>query len=334
MATNDYRLYPGPLEWRESGNSYQDQLAKRQRAIEVEEYTRRMMGPAAAHKKMTRTQVINRAWDDRHSWLQKWFESSKPYWVVVVAQNQDFRHGAPDQPAYSTGPVVRLGEAMCATEREEVVFELRVVPEPNVDCYEIIVRDHRISGKVDPLVMHKGPLIECPLYRTNQAGYYAGDPEPKREAGMNYTTAIFLVNTDVRCVGVSYEPNAVDPTKPGVQVPFKTMNKDLGVGDLVVVPTDTRHRFTVAKVEAVDIDVDFDAGFQMKWVVDPVNQAGYDSVLTQEAKAIEIMKSAEKRAKRDELGAKIMADNPDLQALGIVNANPSLAAPPVPEKDT
>lgn len=135
---------------------------------------------------------------------------------------------------------------------------------------------------------------------------------------MNYSTAIFLINKDVRAVAVSYEVN-VDGSGVRPFHLFKTFDQSIAVGDLVVIPTDSRHRHTVARVEDVDVEVDFDSGVQMKWLLDKVDDSAASGVIAQEAEAIKQIKSAEARAKREELAAKLMADNPDLAGLSISN---------------
>lgn len=145
---------------------------------------------------------------------------------------------------------------------------------------------------------------------------------------MNYSTAILLVRKDIRTVAVSY-----DVTAEGKGVaPFttyKTPDPSVKVGDLVIVPTDTRHCMTVGRVEAVDMEVDFDSPAQLKWLVGPaIDTTAYDALLAAESEAIVAIRSAETRRKREELAEKLMADNPDLQRLGSLDVNPALAAPP------
>ena len=81
---------------------------------------------------------------------------------------------------------------------------------------------------------------------------------------MNHSTAIFLINNDVRAIAVTYEKIdlAKDTTKmmkyqaaylsggrlPDGAVVFKTMDTAIKVDDFVIVPTDTRHGMTVCKV--------------------------------------------------------------------------------------
>jgi len=137
---------------------------------------------------------------------------------------------------------------------------------------------------------------------------------------MNFSTAIFLINKDVRAVAVSYEKNG-DGTGAAPFHTFKTFDQDLKIGDHVVIPTDTRHGMTVARVEAVDVEIDFDSAVQIKWLVDRVDTVAAQAIAAQEADAIARIKSAEARAARDKLAAKLLADNPDLAALPLSNVS-------------
>lgn len=67
---------------------------------------------------------------------------------------------------------------------------------------------------------------------------------------MNYTTAVFLINKNVRAVMCNYEPDAEHKTTM-----FKTLDTAIRVGDFVIVPTKTRHGMTVSKIVEVDVDV-------------------------------------------------------------------------------
>lgn len=142
---------------------------------------------------------------------------------------------------------------------------------------------------------------------------------------MNYSTAIFLVRKDIRAVTVSYE---VDTDGKGIKpfVAYKTPDPDLAVGAYVVIPTDTRHGMTVARVEEVDVDLDVDFTAQVKWLVGQVDRSFYDSLIEAENDVIAKIKSAEKRRRQEELAEKILADNPDLRELGAMDI-PSLPAP-------
>lgn len=133
---------------------------------------------------------------------------------------------------------------------------------------------------------------------------------------MNYSTAVFLINKNIRAVHATYE--ADDNAKREV---FKTLDQTIAVGDFVIVPTDTRHKMTVCKIVDTDVDVDFDSSTPIKWLVGKVDQAAYAQVLAQEAEAITAIKSAEIRQKREDLAAKLLKDNAGLKALPIAGAS-------------
>ena len=134
---------------------------------------------------------------------------------------------------------------------------------------------------------------------------------------MNYTTAVFLINKNVRAVLCNYEPDA-----PDKKVMFKTLDPAIREGDLVIVPTKTRHGFTVSKVVETDVDVDFDNQTAIAWLVCKIEQADYEATLAQEGDAITVIKSAEKTKKRNELAAALLVDSKDaLKALPITVMN-------------
>lgn len=122
---------------------------------------------------------------------------------------------------------------------------------------------------------------------------------------MNYSTAVFLINDDVRCIACTYEEN-------GSQTLFKTLKQSIDVDDFVIVPTNTRHKMTVVKVVETDVDVDLDASTSMDWIVGVVSTAEYERVLEMESAAIETIKSAEKRKKRDEMREAIFKDREEM----------------------
>lgn len=148
---------------------------------------------------------------------------------------------------------------------------------------------------------------------------------------MNYSTAIFLVNANVRAVLTSYEtPDPVTNKPTGKLTMYKTTDRTVKPGDMVLVPTTTRHKMTVVRVEEVDVEVDLESGVQVDWLIGHApNRDAYNALVTTEADGIAQIKSAEKKAKQDELRAKLLADNPALAALGDVTA--MALPPPVPE---
>jgi hypothetical protein len=134
---------------------------------------------------------------------------------------------------------------------------------------------------------------------------------------VNYSTAIFLINPKVRAIQAIYEPDTDSRKQPrGI---FKTFDQSISVGDYILVPTETRHKMTVNKVVEVDVEPDLETTTQINWVIGTVDKSMYEEVLASEAKAIELMKAAEKTHAREELRKKMMAhvDETKLAALQI-----------------
>ena len=122
---------------------------------------------------------------------------------------------------------------------------------------------------------------------------------------MNYSTAVFLINNAARAVKAIYE--ADDKSSP--RTLFKTFDKSIKVGDLIIVPTSTRHKMTVSKIVEVDVDFDLETTENVQWVIGKVDSAEFQKTLDQEAVAIEAIKSAELRKKREALRASLFADH-------------------------
>lgn len=130
---------------------------------------------------------------------------------------------------------------------------------------------------------------------------------------MNYSTAIFLISDKARAVMATYESHEGAP-----RTMFKTLDPDIAVDDYVLVPTDTRHGMTVCKVAEVDVEPDFEAADEVKWIIGTVNTKDFNDLKAQEGDAIAKIKSAEKRKKREELRQALIADaEDDLKALPI-----------------
>lgn len=151
----------------------------------------------------------------------------------------------------------------------------------------------------------------------------------------NFSTAIFLVNPAAKAVFCSYEQDAVTGKGKAPFTLFKSLDPDLAVGEFVVVPTETRHGKTVVRVEEIKdaASVDLESQVQVCWIIDAVRMEAYETILAQEATGIEAIKSAELRRRREELHAKLIADNPELASLGKIDpdAPAALPAPEAPE---
>lgn len=146
---------------------------------------------------------------------------------------------------------------------------------------------------------------------------------------MNKSTAIFLIDPSVRCISAAY-----DKTKSGSkEIPteiksFKTFDSTLAVGDLIVVPTDTRWGFTIAKVTAVDLHVDFDDHTLMRWVVSKITINEYENILQQELGVMDKIADADREARRKKLAAELTEHVPDFRGFSLQAAALTQPAPP------
>ena len=135
---------------------------------------------------------------------------------------------------------------------------------------------------------------------------------------MNYSTSVMLINTNIRAIRALYEPDLIGPNgttiKKQTRTLFKTLDPSIKVGDLVIVPSSTRHGFTTNKVEEVDVDVDFEDNIEVKWIVDKIVFDGYDTVLREETKWIDQCKKAERRDQSQKLKDKMFAYYKDADA--------------------
>lgn len=123
----------------------------------------------------------------------------------------------------------------------------------------------------------------------------------------NYSTAVFLINPNVRAVKAIYEAIPLSgPMQP--ETIFKTFDKSLKKGDLVLVPTQTRHCMTVVKITEVDVEVDPDTSTQIDWIIGLIDTTQYLKTLEQESDAIKIIKSAKATKKRADLAKELLAD--------------------------
>lgn len=139
----------------------------------------------------------------------------------------------------------------------------------------------------------------------------------EEEKGMNYTTAVFLTNENVRAISVKYEDEHKERT-------FKAFDLSLKEGDYVVIPTETRWKMTVAKVVAVDVPVDYDSTIKMDWIISKVDDSGYKSTIEQEKKIVDEIKEAVEKKKRVDLRETLLAHTGDkLKALQITRDVPA-----------
>lgn len=137
---------------------------------------------------------------------------------------------------------------------------------------------------------------------------------------VNKSLAVFLLDTPgVRAVRVTYEGFDPNTDKPlGNLTLFKTFEKNLQVGDYVIVPTHTRINFTAVQIAEVDVEVDYESTKEVDWIVCPFDPSGYKGILAQEQKIIDAIKAADKKARQDELKKRLLG-NVDPSALPVVD---------------
>ena len=145
---------------------------------------------------------------------------------------------------------------------------------------------------------------------------------------MNLTTAIFLVNKSVRSVRVTYDPDYAYKNNPDKL--FKTLDPDIKKDDFVVVPTNTRHGYTVCRVEETDFRVNFDSPNNFEWIVGKVDKAAYDHIKEQEAVVLDRIGDAEENRKRAELTQALGLGDVALSDLDIVTNSAPLPSPATP----
>lgn len=146
---------------------------------------------------------------------------------------------------------------------------------------------------------------------------YDEQPTQQRRASMNKTTAVFLINKNVRAIKATYDKPDVGK-QGGGEYTFKSLDATIKPDDFVVVPTDTRHGMTVVKVTETDVDIDLDSSIEYKWIVCKVDKVAYEKVLVDEAEAVRVIRLAEFNKKRADLREGMLgASMADIQGLAI-----------------
>lgn len=137
---------------------------------------------------------------------------------------------------------------------------------------------------------------------------------------VNKSLAVFLLETPgLRAVNVTYEGFDPSTKKPlGNLTMFKTFERDLTVGDLVIVPTGTRVGFTCVQIAELDPEIDFESSKEVGWIVGLFDISRHATILAQEQKIIDAVKAADKKARQDEL-KKRMLGNVDPKDLPVVD---------------
>ncbi len=146
---------------------------------------------------------------------------------------------------------------------------------------------------------------------------------------MNLSASVMLVEDSIRPVRVEYDPDIPKNNNPSKL--FKCLDPTVAKGDLVIVTTHTRHKMTVAKVEAIgyeDVPVDFNSAEPWGWVVGPVPSAQHEKILETEKAIIGRVAVANTNKLKSELKAAMGLGNVSFSDLDLKTAGASLPAPP------
>jgi hypothetical protein len=134
---------------------------------------------------------------------------------------------------------------------------------------------------------------------------------------MNYSTAVFLINSDVRAVYVIMEPEKRDLDQRRYMV--KTFDRAINVDDYVVVPASVGHNLAIAKVVAVDVEVDFDATTEVMWIVDKIDVSEFMQTVEQEKKAVAQIKQAHFTDTKRKLAESLLSNKALMKALPLAS---------------
>lgn len=141
---------------------------------------------------------------------------------------------------------------------------------------------------------------------------------------MNLSASVMLVNENIRPVRVEYDPDIARNNNPNKF--FKTLDTTLVKDDLVIVPTNTRHQFTIAKVVEIDFPVDFNSSDQWGWIGGKFDKATYDEVLETEKKIVARIGKTQENKMRAELREAAGLGNVSFTDLDLMGA-PAIAGP-------
>jgi hypothetical protein len=140
---------------------------------------------------------------------------------------------------------------------------------------------------------------------------------------VNYSIAVFLLNDNCRlCRGI-FEADSPDGKTLARRELLKTFDPTIANGDIVMVPTSTRHGVSVLKITEVDTDLDIDTTEDVRWVIGKVDQEYYTMLKHQEEQAIAAIKQAELKKKKKAMMETMAMDYvEDLKSLPISSATP------------
>jgi hypothetical protein len=121
---------------------------------------------------------------------------------------------------------------------------------------------------------------------------------------MNPSAAIFIASDKARAVKCQYVGESDAKREAEMRgYTFKTMDQTLTKGDIVVVPTGTRHGFTCVKIIDVNVPIDTQGSIEYKWIVGKVDLEQYEKILAVEETVMAKIRNAEVARQRKQMRA-------------------------------
>lgn len=144
---------------------------------------------------------------------------------------------------------------------------------------QLAARMERTRGAIEARLMHHG--IDYWIRDSTPAEIKPATPQPRKDHSVNVTHLLTLMQKDFTTVQVSI------PNEKGRPYTYKAaLSMDLKVMDKVVIYGG--ERLTCGTVTKVDKEpqVDFDAPYDLKWVVQKIDLAPYEEQVVREVAAL------------------------------------------------
>lgn len=140
------------------------------------------------------------------------------------------------------------------------------------------------------------------------------------ETTPNFDRIIFLMNSNVRAIECSYEPDNDAANIKGRRVVFKSMDKTIRPGMFVVVPSKDRWNLTIVKVTEVDVEPDIESAAKMEWIIGTFDPSQHEKTAQAEAEVIAAVKQQQRARRTEQLRKDLIGGlSPELQRLTMVN---------------
>lgn len=124
---------------------------------------------------------------------------------------------------------------------------------------------------------------------------------------MHDSRAVFLVAPDkVQCVRTVWEKVEDKDLEFAKTQLFKTTDKTLAVGDLVVAEIQSRHGMAVFKVVALAEEVDLRSETPLHWIVSKIDQAAHLVNTGNERKLTDAIRKGERKRIADQLAKDVL----------------------------